>query len=292
MLIASDWKNYELLEVADGQKLERWNNYLLKRPDGQVIWPSLSHSSKWNAPDAIYHRNEKGGGEWEFKNTLPSRWQVDYKNLSFFVEPTGFKHTGLFPEQAINWDWMINKIKVSGRKDLKILNLFAYTGAASIACASVGAYVTHIDSSKGINQWAKENYNLNLNKNSLLPVRFITDDVKKFVQREIRRGNKYDGIIMDPPVYGRGPNGELWEIEKEISKLMENCIELLSSNALFLIVNAYTSNFSSTAINNLINVLIVSKLPGKVDSGEIGLLASVSNLILPCGIYGRWQSES
>jgi 23S rRNA (cytosine1962-C5)-methyltransferase len=402
MLIAKDWENYEVLEAFDGEKIERWGKFILRRPDGQVVWPqtitnyelritnnvvekreqrrendeknvetrhgvSNNVKTQFIAPDrvghinegnidAIYHRSKEGGGSWEFKKDLPKRWMIEYKDLKFYVEPTGFKHTGLFPEQAVNWDfcmiqitrifkganytkeqlspllskegtkgWLSSdplsdnitdstdaKLNHPGLKATppskggegfdntltrshinpstapKILNLFAYTGAASVACAVAGAEVVHVDASKGMNDWAKENAQLNGVDNK---IRFITDDVKKFVEREIRRGNKYEGIIMDPPVYGRGPKGELWEIEKEISALVQDCAKLLSDKSLFFIINTYTSSVSATALSNLLEILIKPNFGGIVEAGEIGLPIKDSNLLLPCGIYGRWVKK-
>lgn len=282
MLIVKTWKEYELIDAGNGEKLERWGDIRLQRPDNQVIWPRLK-PSEWEKVDAIYHRSETGGGRWEFKTKVSDRWVLNYKDLKFYVEPTGFKHTGLFPEQAVNWDFMMEKI--SHNKNFKVLNLFAYTGAASIACAVAGAEVVHIDASKGMNEWAKDNAVLNKVENK---IRFITDDVKKFVQKEIRRGNVYDGIIMDPPVYGRGPQGELWEIEKEISDLIQNCAKLLSNKASFFIVNTYTSSISLTALENLLNLSITNK--GRVESGELGIPIKDMDYCLPCGIYGKWSN--
>ncbi|MEI7603562.1 MAG: class I SAM-dependent methyltransferase [bacterium] len=293
ILLADEWKDYELIDSANGEKLERWGQYILRRPDGQAIWPLVQNDSNWENADAVYTRSTTGGGFWKFKKQIDERWIIGYKNLKFFVEPTGFKHTGLFPEQAVNWDWMMEKIlnvnnKNSGRR-MKVLNLFGYTGAASVACSVAGADVVHVDASKGMNMWAKENYDLNY-KNGVGEVRFITDDVKKFVQREIRRGNKYDGIIMDPPVYGRGPKGELWEIEKEIGPLIQNCSELLTDKSLFLIVNSYTASFSHIALANVLNNVVYQQYRGNIVSGEIGIKARKSGVILPCGLYGKWYS--
>ena len=286
MLLANEWKEYELLDAGDGEKLERWGEFTLRRPDGQAIWPQNKLAKpSWGKVDAIYHRSSTGGGNWEFRHDIPKRWIMKYKNLSFFVEPTGFKHTGLFPEQAANWDWMMEIIK--NKPKSKVLNLFAYTGAASLACGMAGADVTHVDASKGMNTWAKENWEMNLQKGATGSVRFITDDVKKFVQREIRRGNKYEGIIMDPPVYGRGPNGELWELEKELAPLVTMCAELLSDHALFLLVNTYTASISHVGVSNLLQSVLPQK--GEITSGELGLLSSSGKLVLPCGIWGRWE---
>lgn len=285
MVITKDWEEYKVLAAGNGEKIEKWGEYVLRRPDGQVIWSS-EYMDKFK-PDAVYKRSSTGGGNWSILKKIPSRWVIKYKNLDFYVEPTGFKHTGLFPEQAANWDWSIDQIKKTPRKDIKILNLFAYTGAASIACASTGAEVVHVDASKGMNAWAKENYELN-KKPGYGVIRFMTDDVKKFVQREIRRGNKYDGIIMDPPVYGRGPNGELWEIEKEINNLLQNVSQLLSDKSLFLILNLYTSNISQISINNLLQNTITKNYKGNTTVDDLVLPIQNSKMFLPCGITARW----
>ena len=284
MIVAKNWKDYEIIDMADGQKLERWGKYILSRPDPQIIWKDKSFPEEWKAADAIYHRSKTGGGGWQYKTKLPDAWDIKYKDLTFRVKPMGFKHTGLFPEQAVNWDWMIEKIQKAGR-EIKVLNLFAYTGGASVACSYAGASVCHVDSSKGMCTWAKEN--LAASGLADRPVRFIVDDVIKFVQREIRRGNKYDAIIMDPPSYGRGSNGEVWQFEEQISDLVSLCMEVLSDKPLFFLINSYTTGISSTVLANILSLNIKKK--GKISSGEIGLPMSNSNLILPCGIYGRWE---
>ena len=285
MRIASDWKDYEIIDMANGEKLERWGDFLLIRPDPQIIWKEKSFKEKWKEANARYNRSNKGGGGWEYKKRLPENWQIKYKNLSFNIKPMGFKHTGLFPEQAVNWDWMINKIKESKRK-IKVLNLFAYTGGATVACLSAGAEVCHVDSSKGMTLWAKENVESSGLKER--PVRFIVDDVIKFVQREIRRGNKYDAIVMDPPSYGRGKNGEVWQFEENIADLIKLCTEVLSDNPLFFLINSYTTGISSKVLENML-VLNMKNYSGKITSGEIGLPMKNSKLVLPCGIYGRWE---
>ena len=282
MKIANEWKDYELLEMKNGMKKERWGEYILVRPDPQIIW---NEDSKFNDFDAIYYRSNKGGGHWEYKNKLKDNWQIKYKNLTFNIKPMSFKHTGLFPEQAINWDYMIDKIK-SSKREIKVLNLFAYTGGATVACLYAGASVCHVDSSKGMVSWAKENvYSSNLADKK---VRFIVDDVIKFVEREIRRGNKYDAIIMDPPSYGRGANKEVWNIETDLYKLLKLCNNILSEKPLFFIINSYTTGLSPTVLENLLKLTI--KRNGKITSGEIGLQQKNSEMILPCGIYGRWES--
>lgn len=284
MKIANEWIDYELLEMTNGMKKERWKDIILVRPDPQIIW---NDNNEFKGYDAIYHRSEKGGGNWDYKNKIPDRWQVNYKGLTFNVKTMGFKHTGVFPEQAVNWDYMIEKIKGETRK-IKVLNLFAYTGGATLACLYAGADVVHLDSSKGMVDWAKENIkSSNLEDKN---VRFIVDDVKKFVNREIRRGNKYDCIIMDPPSYGRGSNGEVWDIEKDLFELLNLCNQIISDNPLFVLINSYTTGLSSKVLENLLNITINKNNIGKVESGEIGLECK-NGLILPCGIYGRWENN-
>ena len=285
MNIASDWKDYEILDMANGEKLERWNNIYLIRPDPQIIWKEKSYPEKWKQANARYNRSSSGGGNWQRYKKIPDAWQVKYKDLTFNIKPMGFKHTGLFPEQAVNWDWMINKIKNAGR-EIKVLNLFAYTGGATVACSYAGASVCHVDSSKGMVTWAKEN--VASSRLADRPVRYIIDDVTKFVQREIRRGNKYDAIIMDPPSYGRGKNGEVWQFENNIADLVELCSQVLSDKPLFFLINSYTTGISSKVLENILTLKLHKKY-GKLSSGEIGLPMKESNLILPCGIYGRWE---
>lgn len=291
MRLASEWKDYKILDMADGQKLERWGEVILSRPDPQIIWKSKSFPSKWKEINAEYHRSKTGGGAWEFKKKIPKQWQVKYKNLIFNIKPMGFKHTGLFPEQAVNWDWMIDKIKKEkkDKKEIKVLNLFAYTGGATVACLSAGASVCHVDSSKGMTTWAKENVISSGLQDR--PVRFIIDDVVKFVNREIRRGNKYDAIIMDPPSYGRGAKGEVWQFENNIYDLVELCSNVLSDDPLFFLINSYTTGISSQVLKNILNMVIDKKYRGEIDAGEIGLPMENSKLILPCGIYGRWEKK-
>ena len=285
MNLANNWKDYEILDMADGQKLERWGNVILSRPDPQIVWKQKSFPEKWKQVNATYHRSKTGGGAWEYKKQMPKEWQIKYKDLVFNIKPMGFKHTGLFPEQAVNWDWMMNKIK-SEKREIKVLNLFAYTGGATVACLSAGASCTHVDSSKGMVAWAKENViSSGLQEKH---VRYIVDDVVKFVNREIRRENKYDAIIMDPPSYGRGANGEVWQFENNIYDLVELCTNVLSDNPLFMLINSYTTGISSTVLANILNLTVSKKYKGQVDSGEIGLPMTDSKLILPCGIYGRW----
>lgn len=290
MIIADNWKDYELLDTGYGEKLERWGKVVLRRPDPQAIWPPKLSQDEWDKADAVYQRSQTGGGGWRFEQNIPERWPVFYENkadrLGFYVKMMGFKHTGLFPEQAVNWNYIIEKIKNAGRS-ISVLNLFAYTGGATIAAAYAGAEVCHVDSSKGMVNWAKEN--IVLNGLSDRKVRFIVDDVVKFVKREIRRGKRYDCIIMDPPSYGRGPEGEKWEIETELFALVENCCELLSDEPLFFLVNGYTTGLSSTILTNVLKMSSVMKFGGKVTNGEIGLCASSSKLVLPCGTFARWE---
>ena len=288
MKIADNWKTYEILDMANGKKLERWGSYILDRPDPQIVWNKKSNPELWNKTDAKYYRSNKGGGHWENITSVPESWQIKYKDLTFNIKQMGFKHTGLFPEQAVNWDFMIDKIKNSNRK-IKVLNLFAYTGGATVACAYAGADVVHVDSSKGMVAWAKENIaSSNLEDKY---VRFIVDDVIKFVKREIRRGNKYDAIIMDPPSFGRGANGEVWNIEESLYPLIELCMDVLSDDPLFLLINSYTTGMSSKVLKNILELTINNKYKGNVSAGEIGLPMTDSKLVLPCGIYGLWENE-
>ena len=288
MKLANNWKDYEILDMANGEKLEKWGNYILERPDPQIVWQDKSFKDKWKKVDAVYHRSKKGGGYWENINDIKASWQVKYKNLTFNIKQMGFKHTGLFPEQAVNWDYMIDKIKNSNRK-IKVLNLFAYTGGATVACAYAGADVVHVDSSRGMVSWAKEN----IESSNLTDryVRFIVDDVIKFVKREIRRGNKYDAIIMDPPSFGRGANGEVWNIEESLYPLIKLCMEVLSDNPLFFLINSYTTGMSPKVLENILYMTLDKKYKGKISSGEVGLPMKDSNLILPCGIYGLFENE-
>ena len=281
MKIIENFNDYEVLSTSNGYKYERWGKYYLKRPDPEIIWPG-NENIKVNA---VYERSSTGGGNWTLNN-VPSSWTVNYKDLKFNLKLMGFKHTGLFPEQAVNWDWMINKIKNSNRK-IKVLNLFAYTGGATVACAFAGASVCHVDSSKGMTTWAKDN--IASSGLSEKPVRYIVDDVVKFVNREIRRGNKYDAIIMDPPSYGRGANGEVWQFEENIYDLVELCTNVLSDDPLFFLINSYTTGISSKVLENILNLTVGKRCKGKVSSGEVGLPMENSNLILPCGIFGRWE---
>ena len=284
MNLANNWKDYEIIDMANGEKLERWGGITLIRPDPQIRWKEKSFPSKWKSANARYARSKTGGGNWEYKTRIPDKWSIKYKNLVFNIKPMGFKHTGLFPEQAVNWDWMINKIQEE-KRDIKVLNLFAYTGGATVACLSTGASVCHVDSSKGMVQWAKEN--VISSKLQDRPVRYIIDDVVKFVEREIRRGNTYDAIIMDPPSYGRGAKGEVWQFEENISDLVNLCTKVLSDNPLFFLINSYTTGISPEVLSNILKINV--KYKGKISAGEIGLPMQNSNLVLPCGIYGRWE---
>ena len=286
MEISNDWKDYEILDMADGEKLERWGDIILIRPDPQIIWKNKSFPEKWKTANATYVRSNTGGGMWKYNKKVPASWKIKYKDLTFNIKPMGFKHTGLFPEQAVNWDWMIDKIK-NAKREINVLNLFAYTGGATVACSYAGAKVVHVDSSKGMVTWAKENAETSGLKEK--PIRYIVDDVRKFVEREIRRGNKYDAIIMDPPSYGRGKNGEVWQFENNISDLVNLCKQVLSDKPLFFLINSYTTGISSKVIENIL-YLELNRKDGKLSSGEIGLPMTGSNLILPCGIYGRWES--
>lgn len=284
MWIADNWKDYEVLATSGGEKLERWGDYILVRPDPQVIWDTPHTHAGWKRKNGHYHRSNKGGGEWEFFN-LPDEWLIQYKDLTFNLKPFKFKHTGLFPEQAVNWDWFSSIIKESDRP-LKILNLFAYTGGATLAAAKAGASVTHVDASKGMVQWAKENAVASGLGDA--PIRWLVDDCVKFVEREIRRGNHYDGIIMDPPSYGRGPKGEIWKIEESIFPFIELTTQLLTEDSKFLLINSYTTGLQPAVLSYMINTAIVSKFGGSVEANEIGLPVAEDGLVLPCGASGRW----
>ena len=289
MLLLEDFKDYELIDASLGEKYERWGNVYLLRPDPQVIWDNGNLIDKYKGKiDAVYHRSNKGGGSWENLKNVPASWKINYKDLTFNIKQMGFKHTGLFPEQAINWNFMINKIKNSNRK-IKVLNLFAYTGGATVACLSAGAHVTHVDSSRGMVDWCKENVGDSGYQGE--NIRYIVDDVIKFVQREIRRGNKYDAIIMDPPSYGRGANGEVWDIEKNLNYLVSICSEILSDKPLFFLINSYTTGLSPEVLKNLLTIFVDKKYKGTVTCGEVGIPITDNNLVLPCGIYGRWEEN-
>lgn len=298
MYIASNWKDYEVLDTGNGEKLERWGDYILVRPDPQVIWKCDHKHPGWKNNDGHYHRSSKGGGEWEFKG-LPNEWSISYdlksidEKLSFNLKPFAFKHTGVFPEQAANWEWTSSIIKKEAEKrsegdPVKVLNLFAYTGGATMAALAAGASVAHVDASKGMVGWAKENaVSSGLSDR---PVRWLVDDCGKFVEREIRRGNKYDGIIMDPPSYGRGPKGEIWKIEESIWPFLENCVQLLSGRPLFFLINSYTTGLQAGVLDHMMGKLITPKFGGKCESDEVGLPVSGTDLVLPCGASGRWEA--
>lgn len=292
MWIADNWKDYEVLDTAGGEKLERWGNYLLVRPDPQVIWDSNKQNPGWKKMNGHYHRSSKGGGEWEFFD-LPKEWEIHYKELTFRLKPFSFKHTGLFPEQATNWDWFSNLIRDALAKEpgrqIKVLNLFAYTGGATLAAANAGAHVTHVDASKGMVTWAKENAVASgLGEK---PIRWLVDDCVKFVEREIRRGNKYDAIIMDPPSYGRGPKGEIWKIEDSIYPFVQLTTQILADEPLFFLINSYTTGLQPAVLSYMINLAVVKNFGGSVEANEIGLPVKDTGLVLPCGASGRWQNK-
>lgn len=287
MWVADKWTDYRLLDSAGGEKLEYWGSVLLRRPEPQAIWTEQSEKKLWNKTDAWYHRSSSGGGHWQYFNKkMPEMWRVSYKNLTFNIKPMGFKHTGLFPEQAVNWDWFSELIENASRP-IRVLNLFAYTGGATVAALEAGAEVVHVDASKGMVTWAKENVVASdLGDRS---VRYIVDDVVKFVKREIRRGRKYDAVIMDPPSYGRGPGGELWKIEDELYPLVEDCVELLSDNPLFFLINSYTTGLGGTILENVMKFTLEKKYGGKTAVDEIGLKMLSNDMVLPCGISARWS---
>lgn len=290
MWICNKWKDYMVLDVAEGEKLENWKEYRLVRPDPQVIWDGKKKPDLWRSAHAVYHRKNTGGGYWDVRKALPEKWKVCFAplGLSFYIKPMGFKHTGLFPEQASNWIWFSDIIKNAGRP-VKVLNLFAYTGGATAAAAAAGASVVHVDSSKGMVSWAKENLALSGLKDK--PVRYLVDDAIKFVDREIRRGSSYEAIIMDPPSYGRGPNGEVWKLENELCPLVRRCVKLLSDKPVFFLINSYTTGLQPTVLSNILKLTVAERFGGKIEADEIGLPVSDSNLILPCGASGRWYAK-
>ncbi len=288
MWIADNWKDYEIIDTSCGEKLERWGKYLLVRPDPQVIWNTEKKQPGWKNMNGHYHRSSKGGGEWEFFN-LPEEWSIHYRDMTFNLKPFSFKHTGLFPEQATNWDWCFDIIQ-KAKRPVRVLNLFAYTGGATLSAAKAGASVTHVDASKGMVNWAKEN--AASSGLSDAPIRWLVDDCVKFVEREIRRGNTYDGIIMDPPSYGRGPKGEIWKIEENIYPFIRLTTKLLSHDALFFLINSYTTGLQPAVLSYMLHTTVVKKLGGIVDASEIGLPVSSNGLILPCGASGRWSSNA
>lgn len=286
MWIADKWNDYEVIDCSGGEKLERWGRYTLLRPDPQVIWDTPKTDPRWSHLNAHYHRSTKGGGEWEFFD-LPNQWKVHYKNLTFHLKPFSFKHTGLFPEQAVNWDWITEKVRHAGRP-VKVLNLFAYTGGATLAAAAAGAEVAHVDASKGMVSWAKEN--AAACGLSGAPIRWLVDDCVKFTEREIRRGNKYDAVIMDPPSYGRGPKGEIWKIEHSIYPFIQACLQVLTKKPLFFLINSYTTGLQPAVLAYLLGNALKG-YGGKIQAQEIGLPVSSSGLILPCGASGRWERD-
>ncbi len=285
MWTAQHWQDYEVLDTSCGEKLERWGKYLLVRPDPQVIWNTPKTNPGWKIRNGHYHRSSKGGGEWEFFH-LPDEWNIHYKELTFRLKPFSFKHTGLFPEQAVNWDWFSSLIR-EAKKPVSVLNLFAYTGGATLAAAKAGARVTHVDASKGMVTWAKENAAASGLGDA--PIRWLVDDCVKFVEREIRRGNTYDAIIMDPPSYGRGPKGEIWKIEESIFPFIEQTAKILSKDAIFYLINSYTTGLQPAVLSYMIHTAIVPGFGGQVSADEIGLPVKANGLVLPCGASGRWQ---
>ena len=287
MWIAEDCKDYELLDCGDGEKLERWGRQILVRPDPQAIWEAPRRSSAWQNPDARYLRSNTGGGHWE-RRKLPEQWTVNYGELMFNVKPMNFKHTGLFPEQAVNWDFAMNKIRRAGRP-IQVLNLFAYTGAATVACAAAGASVCHVDAAKGMVAWAKENARSSGLADA--PIRWIVDDCAKFVEREIRRGRRYDAIIMDPPSYGRGPSGEVWKLEQNLYPFVKLCAGVLSDNPLFVILNSYTTGLAPSVLGYILNLLVSGTYGGHTECAELGLPVTETGMALPCGATGRWIAD-
>ena len=288
MWLADGWKDYEVIDTSSGEKLERWGDYMLVRPDPQVIWNTEKKHFGWKKFNGHYHRSNKGGGEWEFKN-LPEEWTINYKELTFNLKPFSFKHAGLFPEQATNWDWFSSLIKEANRP-IKVLNLFAYTGGATVSAAKAGASVTHVDASKGMVGWAKEN--AASSGLSDAPIRYLVDDCVKFVEREIRRGNKYDAIIMDPPSYGRGPKGEIWKIEESVFPFIKLSAQLLSDDPLFFLINSYTTGLQPAVLSYMLHTVLDPIHKGSVEAQEIGLPVKSNGLVLPCGASGRWTAKN
>ena len=286
MRIADQWKDYELIDATQGNRLERWGSVVLVRPDPQVVWGLPRASSLWEKADAVYHRSTKGGGQWEIRRKLPQRWKIHAGDLTLVVSPTGFKHTGVFPEQAVNWAWYREKIKAAGRP-IRVLNLFGYTGGATLACAAAGAAVCHVDASKGIVAWARENAQASGLEDR--PIRWIVDDCAKFVAREIRRGSRYDAIIMDPPSYGRGPGGEVWKLEDNIYDLIALCSQVLSDQPLFVAVNSYTTGLSPALMEYILKATLCKKYGGRTSSDEIGLPVTATGGVVPCGATSIWE---
>ena len=282
MIISNNWQDYECLATGNKEKLERFGNIILNRPDPTIVWDKTNNPI-WHKWDGYYHRSNEGGGYWEYKHKLPEYWTINYRNLTFKISPTNFKHTGIFPEQAVNWDYIMNKIKESNNSEFRVLNLFAYTGCATMAASSAGAKeVVHVDAAKGMIDWAKENMKLSHLENNT--IRFICEDVIKFLDREIRRGRTYHAIIMDPPSYGRGPNKEVWRLEDNLQELLDKSKQLLDKNYSFLLINSYTAGLSPTSLNNILSLTFENS---NIETGEIGLPVTENNLVLPCGIYGR-----
>ncbi len=286
MWLADRWQDFSVIDAGDGEKLERWGSFVLRRPDPQTIWPAHA-PSLWEHPDARYQRSKEGGGQWDISNNLPASWELHYGALRFLVRPTGFKHTGLFPEQAVNWDWMADLIR-GARRPVEVLNLFAYTGGATAACAAAGAKVTHVDAAKGMVSWAKEN--LALCGLQSAPVRFLVDDATKFVLREARRERTYDAILMDPPSYGRGPDGQVWKLEDTLYPLVEACSMILSEKPLFFLINSYTTGLSASVLGNMLKKSVGEAHGGTADAQEIGLPVEQGGIVLPCGASGRWTA--
>ena len=287
MWIADKWKDFELLDCSNGEKLERWGKYYLVRPDPQAIWDTPRSNEHWMNSNARYHRSESGGGSWN-KGRLPESWKIRYRDLTFHVKPMNFKHTGLFPEQAVNWDWASECIRKAERK-VSVLNLFAYTGAATVACADAGAAVCHVDAAKGMVAWGKEN--AAASGLSEGPIRWIVDDCARFVEREIRRGHRYDAVIMDPPSYGRGPGGEVWKLEKDLFPFVSLCAGVLSDNPLFVLINSYTTGLSPTVLSYITESIFTKRFGGFSEAQELGLPVTDSGLILPCGAACRWTAR-
>jgi len=288
MRVADKWQEYKIIDTSSGDKLESWGGVTLVRPDPQIIWKTPKKTDMWEKADAVYHRSSKGGGEWEYKRKLPESWQISYGDLRFVIRPTGFKHTGLFPEQAVNWDLMAGLIKNAGRP-IKVLNLFAYTGGATLACANAGAAVSHVDASKGMVAWARENAAVSSLTDK--PIRWLVDDCEKFVRREIRRGNFYDAVVMDPPSYGRGPGGEVWKLEDSVFDLVSLCAGVLSDKPLFFLLNSYTTGLSPSVMAYILSSVLTPRFGGGTSADEIGLTVESSKMPLPCGSTAIWRAE-
>ena len=292
MRAANGWQDYELIDATDGNRLERWGDTLLVRPDPQVVWKTGQTSPLWSKANAVYHRSAKGGGQWEYRRKMPDKWQIRYRDLQLVVSPTGFKHTGVFPEQAVNWDWYAEKIgeQTAQGRSVQVLNLFGYTGGATLACAQAGAKVCHVDASKGMVAWGREN--AAASRLTERPVRWIVDDCAKFVAREIRRGVRYDGIIMDPPSYGRGPGGEVWKLEQNLYPFVKLCAGVLSDDPLFVVLNSYTTGLAPSVLGYILNLLIGEKYGGRTECAELGLPVTETGMALPCGATGRWIANT